>query len=368
MISLGIESTAHTFGVGIAKEENGRIKILSNAKDAYTPKAGSGIHPIEAANHHESVKERVLEEALKAAGIALNDTDLVSYSAGPGLPPCLRVGCSFAIELAKKKPLVEVNHCISHIEIGKFATGAKDPITLYVSGGNTQIIGYAARRYRVFGETLDISVGNAIDTFIRETTGRFPGGPEIEKLAKNGKYIELPYTVKGMDLSFSGILTAALQKFRKGEKIENLCYSMQETCYAMLAEVTERALAHAGKNEVLLTGGVAASSRLQEMLRIMCDERKIDARQNDANQIDDKTHRRQRRHTVLSSSSSGVKQLASYGSAKFYACPKEFAGDNGAMIAYAGLIAYKAGQRSSKPDFYPRWRTDDVEVKWVGKA
>ncbi len=370
---LHFDSSRNTFGIGIAKEENDNVEILSNAKSVFRPKTGFGIHPIEAANHHKSASERVLEDALKAAGIDLEDIDIISYSAGPGLPPCLRVGCEFAKSLAKKInkpehigsnpldaksidargvsqqgaiPLMEVNHCIAHIEIGRYTCKALvdrrkpvrrrrrhtpmrhalDPITLYVSGGNTQIIGYAAGRYRVFGETLDISIGNAIDTFIRETNGKFPGGPEMESLAEHGKYVELPYIVKGMDLSFSGILTSALQKYRKGMDINDLCFSFQETCYSMLAEVTERALAHTGKNEVLLTGGVAASRRLQEMLRIMCSERKAD----------------------------------------FYACPREFAGDCGANIAYTGLLAYKHGQKpAAKADFYPRWRTDDVEIKWV---
>jgi N6-L-threonylcarbamoyladenine synthase/protein kinase Bud32 len=147
-------------------------------------------------------------------------------------------------------------------------------------------------------------------------------------MAKKGNYIELPYVVKGMDLSFSGILTSALNKFRKGEKLEDLCYSMQETCYAMLTEVAERALAHTGKKELLLTGGVAASQRLQEMLEIMCRER----------------------------------------GAKLYICPREFAGDNGVNIAWTGMLAYKNGQKPvsiEKADFYQRWRTDEVEIGWM---
>ena len=330
MICLGIEGTAHTFGVGVVKDEN----ILSNSKDVYKPEKG-GIHPLEAKEHHESVKKRVLEDALKQANVLITDIDLIAYSAGPGLPPCLKICLDFAKELAEnaKKPLIEVNHCVAHIEIGKFLTNCKDPITLYVSGGNTQVIGFASGRYRVFGETQDIAIGNAIDTFIRECGLGHPGGPVFDKLAKNGKYIELPYIVKGMDLSFSGILTSALQKYRKaqtkkGENLEellcDLCYSFQETCYAMLTEVTERALAHTGKNEVLLTVGVATSLRLQEMLQIMCKER----------------------------------------GAKFFVCPREFAGDNGAMIAYTGLLVRKPIPKE-KADFHQKWRTDDVEVRWV---
>ncbi len=323
MICLGIEGTAHTLGVGIVMDE----KVLANSRDIYKPEKG-GIHPIEAKEHHERVKEAVLESALKEAGISIDNIDIIAYSAGPGLPPCLKVAMEFAKELALrvKKPLVEVNHCIAHIEIGKLMTKARDPITLYVSGGNTQVLGFASGRYRVFGETQDIAIGNAIDTFIREATGKHLGGRHFDELAKSGSYIELPYVVKGMDLSFSGILTSALQKFKKGEKIEDLCYSMQETTYAMLTEVTERALAHTGKKEVLLTGGVAASLRLQEMLKTMCEER----------------------------------------GAKFFVVPREFAGDCGAMIAYTGLLAYKNGLKpAEKADFYQRWRTDEVEVNWI---
>lgn len=321
MLCLGLESTAHTLGIGICDEK----RILANARDVYRPEKG-GIHPMEAMNHHNDAKETVLRAALNEANIKLNDIDILAYSAGPGLPPCLRVGSEFIKKIANGKPIIEVNHCIAHIEIGRFATGTKDPIVLYVSGGNTQIIGYAEQRYRVFGETQDISVGNVIDSFIRDTVGGFPGGPIFDELAKKGSYVELPYVVKGMDVSFTGILTAAKKKYDEGVKIENICYSLQETCYAMLVEVTERALAHAGKSEVLLVGGVAASRRLQEMLNIMCSERE----------------------------------------ARFFAVPIEFARDNAAMIAYCGLLAFKSGQKATaNPDFNPRWRTDEVDILWL---
>ena len=345
MLSLGIEGTAHTFSAGIIKDN----EILANAKDVYKPRHGFGIHPAEAATHHKEVSEKVLEEALTAAGLQLADIDILSYSAGPGLPPCLKVTAEFAQQLTEKtkKPLIAVNHCIAHIEIARLLTKAKDPIIIYVSGGNTQIIGYNAGKYRVFGETMDIAIGNALDTFIRETTGDYPGGPILENLAKAGKtYVELPYVVKGMDLSFSGIITAALNKYKQKEKLritlEDICFSLQETTFAMLTEVTERALAHTGKNEALLTGGVAANKKLTDMLAIMSKER----------------------------------------GASFYVCPMEYAGDCGANIAWAGLLQYLAekssassqtallsadrhSQPAEKADFKRNWRTDDVEVNWI---
>jgi N6-L-threonylcarbamoyladenine synthase len=325
MIILGFEGTAHTFGAGIFDGK----KILANVKDAYIPGKGKGIHPGEAAEHHRKVAQQVFDAALKESKLTLDDIDYIAYSKGPGLPPCLKATVEF-VKLFKDKKILEVNHPVAHLEVAKFMTGAKDPIVIYVSGGNTQIIGYAARRYRVFGETMDIPIGNAIDTFIRSTDGRQPGGPILEQLAEQSekKYIELPYIVKGMDLSFSGIVTSALKKFEQGANLNDLCFSFQETCYSMLTEVSERALAHTGKTELLITGGVAASKRLKEMLDVMAKERE----------------------------------------AKAFFCPLEYCGDNGVNIAVAGHIAVKAGQKainSKDADFNSRWRVDDVEVTWL---
>src|SRR3989338_4237416 len=245
---LGIEGTAHTFGIGITDGKN----ILANASDIYKPAHGKGIHPAEAAQHHEQVKEAVLEAALKEARLEMKNISALAYSCGPGLPPCLKVTCDFVKHLYAQYniPIIPVNHPVAHIEIGRWACKAKDPIFVYVSGGNTQIIGYSAGRYRVFGETLDIAIGNARDMFIREATGEFPGGPVVDRLADTGKnYIELPYVVKGMDLSYSGILTETIKKLKQNVNINDLAFSFSETTFAMLCEVTERALAHTNKNE-----------------------------------------------------------------------------------------------------------------------
>jgi len=319
-IVLGIESTAHTFGVGIVKGN----KVLSNVWDMYVPEEG-GIHPTKAADHHVEKAAYIIRQSLDEAGIKEDEIDLIAYSKGPGIGKCLRIGMATARTLSLKlnKPMIGVNHCISHIEIGKNATGSEDPVTLYVSGGNTQVLAFTEGRYRVFGETLDLAIGNMIDMFARELGIPHPGGPKVEELAKSGKYVELPYVVKGMDLSFSGILTDVKNKLNTVSK-EDLCYSLQETCFSMLTEVVERAVAHTGKKEVLLTGGVAANSRLQEMLKIMCEER----------------------------------------GCKFYVVPRKLSGDNGAMIAYNGLLMHESGYKS-EDKINPKWRTDQVEVKWL---
>ncbi len=326
---VGIESTAHTFGIGIVEKG----KILANVKDSYTTKQG-GIIPIEARKHHEKVAGAVYEKALEEAGISEDKIKGIAFSQGPGLPPCLLEGLKFAKKLAKKlnKPIIPVNHCLAHLEIGRI-TGARDPVLLYVSGANTQIIAYSSGKYRIFGETLDIGVGNFIDKFARYAGLGFPGGPKIQELAGNGKrYVELPYSIKGMDVSFSGLLTNLKQKL-ESEKypLPDLAFSLQEAAFAMLVEASERALAHVGKKELLLGGGVACNSRLQEMARIMCKERK----------------------------------------ARFFCPPSSLLVDNGAMIAFLGEIMFKkrikiisGTKRFKELDIKPKQRTDDVEVKW----
>jgi N6-L-threonylcarbamoyladenine synthase len=327
---LGIESTAHTLGVAVV--DNG--KILANIRDMYTTEKG-GIIPVESAKHHENVFSKLYEEALSKSGINEKEINAIAFSQGPGLSPCLLVGLRKAKELSARLnlPVVGVNHCVAHLEIGRL-TGASDPVLLYASGANTQIIAYAAGKYRVFGETLDIGVGNFIDTFARHAGIGFPGGPKIaefaDKYPDKNKLLELPYAIKGMDVSFSGIQTKLKQMLdSKKYSMEELSYAMQETVFAMLIEASERALAHTGKKELLLGGGVACNSRLQEMARIMCEER----------------------------------------GCKMFVPERQFLVDNAGMIGFLGEIMFNAGIYTkpgdvSKLDINPRERTDDISVLW----
>jgi len=328
---LGIESTADDFGAAIVSFDG---KVLSNANDAYMPKEG-GIHPREAARHHAEVAEKVLAEALQTASITPQDVNLVAFSQGPGLGPCLRTGATAARALASylDVPLVGVNHCVGHIEIGKLATGATDPVTLYVSGGNTIVSAFEAGRYRIFGETLDIAIGNCLDVYARAVglsqRRGVPFGAVVEELARKGeRFVSLPYTVKGMDLSFSGLLTAAVQAHQSGQySLEDVCFSLQEVAFSMLTEVTERALAHTEKPEVLLTGGVAANRRLQSMLAVIAEEH----------------------------------------DARFCVVPLRLAADNGAMIAWAGILSYNSGVSTPIDKSYVnvKWRLEEVYAPWV---
>jgi len=345
MKALGIESTAHTFGIGVADSLSGKVE--ANERISYKPK--EGIIPVECAKFLKENASKVLEAAEEKYD--LGKIDLIGVSSGPGLPPSLSVGLEFAKELSKKldKPLFGVNHCRAHIDVGAFLTGAKDPVILYVSGGNTQVL-YDNNGYRVLGETQDIGLGNAIDKLGRSMGLKFPAGPKIEDLAKKGKFILLPYSVKGMDMNFSGILSDASRRLEKAtptvsemrgqaptgmnsrgqekedkedkeQMMADISYSFQEITFSMLTEVTERAMAAMNKKELLLVGGVAQNTRLQKMLGVMCVER----------------------------------------GAKLFVVPKEFAGDNGAMIAVSALLNYEKNLLLKEPfDIRPNWRLDQV--------
>jgi len=322
MISLGIEATAWNLSIGIVNEE----EILSMKSSAYEPESG-GIHPREASQNHSENISSLIKEAIESANLNPHDIDIISFSQGPGMGQCLRVAAtaSRALSLSLEKPLIGVNHCIAHIEVGRWDSGSKDPLVLYVSGANSQVLGYRYKKYRVFGETLDIGIGNALDKLGRSMNLSHPGGPKIEKLAREGSHlIDLPYTVKGMDFSFSGLVTSAENKLKE-ESRENIAFSMQETAFSMLTEVTERAMAHSDSNQLLLCGGVGNNSRLQNMLRIMCEE---------------------------------------FGS-EFYIPRSKLLGDNGVMIAHTGMKMYRSGiSHPSSIEVRPNFRPDQAEILW----
>lgn len=324
MLTLGFEGTAHTLGVGVIDEE---YNVLANVLKTYVPEGG-GIHPREAAQYMGDHMSDAVAEVFKEAKADWKDVELISFSQGPGMGPCLRTAATAAraLSLYHKVPILGVNHCIAHIEVGRVFNKLENPLTLYVSGANSQVIALNHERYRVFGETLDVGAGNMLDKFGREVGLAHPAGPKIEELARKGdKYLKLPYAVKGTDLSFSGLLTSALNLTKKEEQLEDVCYSLQETVFSMLTEVCERALAHLKNTEVLLTGGVAANKRLQEMVELMASEHEAS-----------------------------------------FAVPKGFTGDNGTMIAVLGKRMHDAGARMKLDEtiVLPKQRTDDVEVVW----
>ena len=327
--------------VGIVRADG---EILSNPRKTYITPPGTGFLPKETAEHHQREVLGVARAALEEAGVAPEDLTCLAYTKGPGMggPLVATAVAARALALLWRKPLVPVNHCVGHIEMGRVVTGAQNPVVLYVSGGNTQVIAYCDQRYRIFGETIDIAVGNCLDRFARAVGLSNDPSPgynielEARKAAGAGRLIDFPYVVKGMDVSFSGLLSfaegAAREMLAEGTATrEELCYSLQETIFAMLVEVTERAMAHCGAPDVLIVGGVGCNLRLQEMMGEMAKER----------------------------------------GGHLYATDARYCIDNGAMIAYAGLCQLQGNARCgeeippiSETTVTQRFRTDDVLVTW----
>jgi len=325
---LGIEGTAWAASAALYDAASGTVDIET---EAYLPESG-GIHPREAAEHMAEHLPAVVESTLQRARDTASEddppVDCVAFSRGPGLGPCLRIAGTAARALARRLdvPLVGVNHMVAHLEIGRHRSGFESPVCLNASGANAHVLGYRSGRYRVLGETMDTGVGNAIDKFTRHVGWSHPGGPKVEDAAKDGEYLDLPYVVKGMDFSFSGIMSAAKAAYDDGEAIEDICFSLQETVFAMLTEVSERALSLTGNDELVLGGGVGQNARLREMLETMCDQRGAD----------------------------------------FFAPEGRFLRDNAGMIAVLGAKMYRAGDTIplAESGIDADFRPDEVPVTW----
>jgi len=335
--ALGFEGSANKIGVGIVRDG----QVLANPRKTYITPPGEGFKPADTARHHNSVILDLIDQALSEAQIAHSQIDIVCYTKGPGMGAPLVSTAIIARTIAQlwRKPLVPVNHCIAHIEMGRLITGALNPIILYVSGGNTQVIAFSRGKYRIFGETLDIAIGNFLDRIARliKLSNDPSPGYNIEQLAKQGaKLLDLPYQIKGMDVTLSGILTLIERSADKWLNDTNdryteadLCMSIQETMFAMLVETVERAMALTNSKEVLLVGGVGCNERLQEMMNIMAKER----------------------------------------GARLCATDDRFCVDNGAMIAHTGALMYESGFRPNDSNWKEtaitqRFRTDEMHVTW----
>jgi N6-L-threonylcarbamoyladenine synthase/protein kinase Bud32 len=318
---LGIEGTAWAASAAVHDDATDETRIVS---DAYQPASG-GIHPREAAEHMSEAIPAVVEEVLDGTD---GPVDAVAFSRGPGLGPCLRIVGTATRALAGswEVPLVGVNHMVAHAEIGRHRSGFADPVCLNASGANAHLLGYRDGRYRVLGETMDAGVGNAVDKFARHLGWDHPGGPKVEARAREGDYLDLPYVVKGMDFSFAGVSSAAQDAVDGGEEVADVCRGLQETVFAQLTEVAERALALTGRDELVLGGGVGQNERLREMLATMCAERGAD----------------------------------------FFAPDPRFLRDNAGMIAVLGAKMAAAGEtiaiEASAVD--ANFRPDEVAVRW----
>ena len=331
-LALGIESTAHTFSCAVVEGRGGRGAILADVRRVFAPPDGEGIHPREASRHHVEHSPGVLAACLREAGVGVGDLDLVSYAAGPGLGPCLRVGAVVARSLSSYHgiPLYPVNHAVGHIELGRMLTGAGDPLVLLVSGGHTMLLAFLLGRWRVFGETLDITLGQLLDQFGRSLGLASPCGRVIERMASGSReYRPLPYAIKGNDVSFSGLLSAAKDAAAGSASEEAraaVCYSLQETAFAVICEAVERALSFTGRRELMVVGGVAANGRLSAMLADVCGRQ----------------------------------------GCRLRVVPPAYAGDCGSQIAWTALLESAAGPGTGVADAFVRqsWRLDTVDVPY----
>jgi len=330
VIVLGIESTAHTIGIGVYDG-----KRLTHKRHVYRAK-GEGMIPRKLGDHHQQWFSRILKDTLDERELKPTDIDMIAFSQGPGIGQPLQFGCAMARYLSLKvgAKLIPVNHCAAHIEIGIYDTRIDDPLVIYASGGNTQLIVKDKERYRVLGETLDIGIGNLFDVLARELGLEYGHGAELERLARNGRYIEsTPYSVKGMNTVFGGLLTYA-KRIKTKYPPEDIAYSVMHNAFAMLVETAERAFWLTGKKGVIVCGGVAQNSMLQTMLDRMLSK-----------------------HQTMCG-----KQKARLGIPR-----NEYNGDNGAMIAYTGYELYQKfgdkatiNPKSAVPR--PRWRIDQVNL------
>lgn len=323
MITLGIESTAHTLGIGICKGS----KVLANILDTYIPKKG-GIVPREAADHHAKVLPKALKSALENAGLGIENISLIAFAQGPGIGAPLSIGVHIAKYLGIKYniPIIGVNHPFAHIFIAETLTKLRNPLAIFTSGANTQIIEKTGDEIFVLGETLDIGVGNLLDKVARELEISPPNGKTLSEHAEGGRYVQMPYTVKGMNFSFSGILTKAKKIYNeyKGDKDKirrDIAYSVIETVFSQIIEASERAIFLTGKKNVIACGGVAQNRRFKDMIKTMAKEDRVNV---------------------------GI-------------CPDEYNRDNGAMIAAAGAYLYKK-YGTKNPDYWkpkPRFRIEE---------
>lgn len=275
---LAVESSCDETSVAVI--EDGR-KVFSNviASQIDTHKKFGGVVPEIASRQHVEAINTVLKEGLDEAGVSLKDIDIIAATKGPGLIGALLVGLSAGktLALATDKPFVGVNHIVGHVCANYISFKDLEPpfIGLIISGGHTYLI--EVKDYVDFtlhGRTVDDAVGEAFDKVARSMGIGYPGGPIVDKLAKEGKEtIDFPRVMIKEDnynFSFSGLKTAVLNYLNstklRGEEIiiEDVCKSFQEAVVDVLLEKSFRLAREKNMDKIVLCGGVSANSRIRE--------------------------------------------------------------------------------------------------------
>ena len=271
ILIMGIESSCDETSISIVK--NGR-EVLSNVIDTQISiheKYGGVVPEIASRNHVEAISN-VMKKSLKDANVNLKQIDAIACTYGPGLVGALLVGVSYAkaLSYATNKPLVPVNHIAGHISANYITHKELKPpfLCVMMSGGNTQIINVKDyTEFEVLGRTKDDAIGEAFDKVARVIGLGYPGGPKVDKLAKEGEpNINLPKThMENLDFSFSGIKTAVINLHHKEPEINkaNLAASFEKTVSEMLITNVEKAVNQTSINKIVLAGGVSANSYIR---------------------------------------------------------------------------------------------------------
>ncbi|EKF48560.1 UGMP family protein [Thermosipho africanus H17ap60334] len=315
MIVLGIETSCDETSVAILSDGKILSNVVSSQIDIH--KKFGGVVPEIAARHHLSNLPIVFKNAIDMANISIDQIDLISVTYGPGLIGALLVGISFAkgLSLRLGKPLIGVNHIVGHVFANYITYPHLKPpyIVLMVSGGHTEILLVKQDdEIEVLGKTVDDAAGEAFDKVARILGLGYPGGPEIDKLSKNGDENKFNFPRPMMDsknynFSFSGLKTAVLYTVQKFDKYnipkEDIAASFQKAVVEILLKKTFKAAKDSNVNTIVLAGGVAANSYLRKKAQKLSEKQNI----------------------------------------KVLIPPLEFCTDNAAMIAMAGYKLYKKG-------------------------
>ena len=285
IITLGIESSCDETSVAVVK--NGR-EVLSNVINSQIKiheQYGGVVPEIASRNHVEAISE-VTKQAIKEANIKFEDIDNIACTYGPGLVGALLVGVSYAKALSYTLniPLVGTNHIEGHIAANYITHNELEPpfLCMIVSGGHTHLVHIKNyKEFEILGKTRDDAIGEAFDKVARVIGLGYPGGPKIDKLAKQGEpNIKLPKThFENLDFSFSGIKTAIINLHHKNPEVNkaDLCASFEQTVTEVLLDNVLKAAQELGINKIALAGGVSANSYIREKLLLEAKNNKFEA-------------------------------------------------------------------------------------------
>ncbi len=281
---MGIETSCDETSVSIVK--NGR-EVLSNVINSQIKihEQYGGVVPEIASRCHTEVINQIMKQALMEAKITLENVSAIAVTYGPGLVGALLVGVSFAkgLSFATKKPLVPVNHIMGHISANYITHKDLKPpfLSLIISGGHTYLVDVQDYdKFEILGKTRDDAIGEAFDKVARVVGLGYPGGPKVDKLAKEGESnIDLPIAqMDNLDFSFSGIKTAIINLNHKNPELNkaDLCASFEKTATEMLVTNVRKAIKDTKKTELVLAGGVSANSYIRKEFDKLAEEEKIE--------------------------------------------------------------------------------------------